>query len=164
MERIYEQSFVVGPRETDLFNHCRPSGILDYLQQAATSHAITLGWGRDMLVEQGAIWMLVRLKYTLLRPILGEELVTVRTWHRGAKGATVYRDFDLFVDGQRVGEAISSWVVADVNTHSLLRPNKVLAAKHRPARPASPQRHSWQTPAKSPYAHVQSPTPQPGSR
>ena len=37
----------------------------------------------------------------------------------------MYRDFDLFVKGERVGEAVSSWVLADLDTHKLFRLNNV---------------------------------------
>ncbi len=40
-------------------------------------------------------------------PLRWEDEITIRTWHRGGKSAIMYRDYDLFVNGQPVGEAVS---------------------------------------------------------
>ena len=59
--------------------------------------------------------------YRLDRPLFWKDVLTVRTWHRGSKGASMYRDFDLFREGEPVGEAVSVWVLADFTTHRLCR-------------------------------------------
>ena len=33
----------------------------------------------------------------------------------------MYRDYDILANGQPVGEAVSAWVLADVNSHKLMR-------------------------------------------
>ena len=40
---------------------------------------------------------------------------------RGGRGASSYRDFDLFVNDAPVGEAVSLWVLANAQTHKLVR-------------------------------------------
>jgi acyl-ACP thioesterase len=37
----------------------------------------------------------------------------------------LYRDFDLFVDGEPVGEAVSAWVLADADSRRLLKMSTV---------------------------------------
>jgi acyl-ACP thioesterase len=100
--------------------------LLGYLQEAATTHACALHASRDETLEKyNCFWMLVRIWCRLDRPLTWKEPVTVRTSHRGGKGASVYRDFDLFVDGDPVGEAVSTWVLADLDTRRLLRMSNV---------------------------------------
>ena len=119
---FYEQSYLVDSRDVDQWNACRPSGLLGILQEAAVAAACELHVSREEMVEKyGLFWMMARLWYRLDRPLRWGERVTVRTWHRGGKGASTYRDFDLSVDGQPVGEAVSLWVVADAETHRLGR-------------------------------------------
>ena len=65
--------------------------------------------------------MLARSWYRLSRPLKWEDRLTVRTWHRGSRGAIMYRDYDILVDGQPVGESVSGWVLASVDTHKLMR-------------------------------------------
>lgn len=129
-----DSRFIVGSRETDLFDMCRPSALLGFLQSAATAHSVELHYSREELVERHhAIWMLVRMKYTLRRPLRGMEELTIRTWHRQVKGPTMYRDFDILVGDELVGEAVSAWVVADVESHALLRLTSVLPDTDRTA-------------------------------
>ena len=118
----YEHPIHIDSRDVDGNGHCRPSALLGHLQEAATLAAEYGGFGRDVLLEQcGGFWMLARMWFRLERPLRWGEEVTIRTWHRGAKTALMYRDFDLFVGGERIGEAVSGWVLADLNSRKLLR-------------------------------------------
>ena len=120
----YEKEYLVDSRDIDPWYHCRPSGLLGALQEAAVEAACQLHASREeMLDKYHCFWMLARMWYRLDRPLCWGDRVTIRTWHRGARGASTYRDFDLFVDGAPVGEAVSTWVLADADTHKLFRMN-----------------------------------------
>lgn len=126
LEAIYERTATVGPGESDLFGMCRPSAVMDYLQMAATEHAGRLQVSRgDVIANYHCLWLLARLWYRLKRPIWRSEAVTVRTWPRTVIGASIYRDFALYVGQELVGEAVSVWVLADVQTRALLRADRV---------------------------------------
>lgn len=126
MSVFYERSFRVDSRDVDPFNQCRPSALLGYLQEAATEAACALHVSREEMIDKYHVfWMLARMWYRLDRPLFWDDTVTIRTWHRGDKGASMYRDFDLFRDGERVGEAVSVWVLADLDTHKLFRLSNV---------------------------------------
>ena len=91
-----------------------------------TAAAEELGVGREKTLGQyGAVWILARVWYRLDRPLRWGETVEKHTWHRGGKGAAMYRDFDLFVGEEWVGEAVSSWVLATLDTHKIFRLSKV---------------------------------------
>ncbi len=112
----------IDSRDVDGHGRCRPSALLGHLQEAATLAAEEGGFGRDwMLKENRAFWMLSRMWFHLDRPLSWGEQLTIQTWHRGGKSALMYRDFDLLVDGAPVGEAVSAWVLADLDSHKLLR-------------------------------------------
>ncbi len=126
MNAYFENTYLVDSRKVDLFGMLRPSALLADLQDIATLHGTQMGVGRETLTEQyGAFWMLVRSWYRLDRPIYADEALTIRTGHRGAGGAMVYRDFDLFVDGTPVGEAVTCWVVATLAGRTLLRSKSI---------------------------------------
>lgn len=119
---FFEDTYLVGSRDIDLFGQCRPSAILGLLQEAATQAAGAIHVAReDMIRQYHAFWMLSRIRYTLGRPLSFGEQVTVKTWHRGGKSAMMYREFDLSVAGVPVGQALSVWVLADLDSHKLLR-------------------------------------------
>ena len=126
MDVFYEHTCRVDSRDTDLFGHCRPSAVLGLLQEAAlqAAGAIHLS-GPEVRERYHAFWMLARIRYELDRPLLWNEPVTIKTWHRGGKAAVMYREFDLSAGGKNVGRALSAWVLAGVDSHKLLHLNGV---------------------------------------
>ena len=126
MDVFYEHSYRVDSRDMDLFGHCRPSAVLGILQEAATQAAGELGLsGPEVRDRYNAFWMLARIRYELKRPLCWDELVTVKTWHRGGKAAVMYREFDLTVGEELVGQALSAWVLAGLDSHKLLHLDSV---------------------------------------
>ena len=122
MALYYEHQISIDSRDVDGNGYCRPSALLGHLQEAGTVAAERGGFGREVLLrEHGAFWMLARMWYRLERPLRWSEQITIRTWHRGAKTALMYRDFDIFAGDEWVGEAVSGWVLADLDSHKLLR-------------------------------------------
>lgn len=136
MGEIFESRVKIGSFHTDLHGLCRPSSLLGFLQETATEHAAELGVARELLLTRhGCFWMLARLWCELTRPITFGDTVTIRTWHRGAETAVVYRDFDLLVNEMPVGEAVTTWVLADAADRRMLRPAAIpeFAASPRPS-------------------------------
>ena len=126
MDIFYEDTYRVGARDVDLYGQCRPSAMLCLLQEAATQAAGELHLsGPEIRDRYNAFWMLARTRYELVRPILWNEPVTVKTWHRGGKAAVMYREFDLAIKGEPVGRALSAWVLAGIDSHKLLHLNEV---------------------------------------
>ncbi len=127
MSVIYEQNFLVDSRDVDLTGCARPSALLGYLQEAATVAAMKLGVSTPETLEKyHCFWMIVRMWVHLDEPLRWNETLTVRTWHRGGRGVSTYRDFDLLRDGKPIGEAVSTWVLADADTYRLLRMDKLV--------------------------------------
>ena len=85
------------------------------MQEAATQAAEHGGFGREVLLEQhNGFWMMTRVWVRLDRPLHWGEELTVHTWHRGGKSAVSYRDYDLYVGEEHVGEGVSAWVLAHI--------------------------------------------------
>lgn len=126
MDVFYEHTYRVDSRDLDLFGHCRPSAVLGLLQEAATEAAGELHLsGPEVRDRYGAFWMLARIRYELKRPLLWDEEVDIRTWHRGGKAAVMYREFDLSVKGEPVGAALSAWVLAGIESRRILHLSQV---------------------------------------
>ena len=112
MSQFYEHTIRLTGMDADGRGICKPSALLDHLQIAAGFAAEEGGFGRETLVEKyGAFWMLARSWFRLERPLRWEDRLTIRTWHRGDRGATLYRDFDILINGTWAGEAVSAWVL-----------------------------------------------------
>ncbi len=122
MSEFYEWKVTVDSRDVDGSGFCKASALLGYLQEAATQASIHGGFSREATLEAyGGFWMLTRMRYRLERPLRWSEELTIRTWHRGGRGASLYRDYDIFADGQRVGECVSQWVLASLADRRLIR-------------------------------------------
>ena len=122
MGTYLEMEYRVDSRDVDMFQQCRPSAVLGVLQEAATRAAMALHIsGPEALEKYNALWMITRTRVELNGPIRWNDLLTIRTWHRGAAGASSYRDFELFRDGERIGWGVMLWVMVDATGHKLLR-------------------------------------------
>lgn len=122
MGTCYEMNLRVDSRDVDLFNQCRPSALLGYLQEAATQAALALhASGPEIRAKYNCLWMVARSWVELDAPLRWNDPLTIKTWHRGASGASSYRDFDLFRDGAPVGQAVSQWVMVDADSRRLFR-------------------------------------------
>ena len=68
MSTIYEMDLRVDSRDVDLFNQCRPSAVLGYLQEAATQAALALEVsGPQILEKYNCLWMVTRIRCLALR-------------------------------------------------------------------------------------------------
>lgn len=131
MSLWYEYKTVIDTRDVDGRSHCRPSALLGHLQEAATLAAEAGQFGRKVLMDgYGAFWMLARLWYALKRPLRWGEELTVHTWHRGGKGASMYRDFDLYVKDEYVGQAVSVWALVSLRERKMLRLSQIPELEH----------------------------------
>jgi len=118
----FESVYLVDTRDVDHQGHCRPSALLGFLQETATVAGAALGVDRETMKEKhNCFWMLARIRVELERPLRWKDEVMIRTWHRTPRGASIYRDFDLFVNGEYAGQAVSTWVLADYDSHKLVR-------------------------------------------
>ena len=109
--------------------------LLHNLEETAALHTIELGIPRPVMVERyGVVWMIVRSWMQLDKQPDPASDLTVRTWHRGMTGSMIYRDFDLIQNGERIGQAVQTWVLVDIGSRTLFRMSKVaeLADSPRP--------------------------------
>ena len=137
MQEILKKTYALTASDIDCHGFLRPSSLLGYLQDMATEHAIILGLdGPRMAREFHVVWLMARLHLALDRPIPFPGELTIQTYHRGVtKSAAVYRDFDIFLGEEQVGEATISWVLADLRDRKIVKPSSIpiLLDSPRPA-------------------------------
>ena len=123
-----EYHFTVDSRDVDMFDQCRPSALLGYLQEAATLAGMELGVsGPEIMEKYNCIWMVARMWMEMDRPLRWNEDFTIRTWHRGTSAVSSYRDFDILVGGVTIGQAVTTWVMVDVDSRRLFRMKSLTA-------------------------------------
>lgn len=132
----FETEYVVGGSECDCFGRLHMSALLNCSQGAAMGHTAALDIGRDVtLGKLQSVWMIVRTRVELKRPVLYGETLRVRTWPVESKGATLPREEEFFVGDESVGSAHTVWVLANVNTRRLLRPKAFFEVASLPSQP-----------------------------
>lgn len=99
-----------------------PGALQDILQETGNMHSVLIGFSRDQL-PGATSWVLVKTFLHLERPVKRQEEITVTTWYRGNSGVQVYRDYDIHAGGEWVGEAVTAWVLFDLEQQRLLRPD-----------------------------------------
>jgi acyl-ACP thioesterase len=108
--------------QVDFKNNLRIDSIFNYLQEAASNNANSLGWGFKDLEKNNLSWVLSRAKLKIYRYISAGEEITVETWPKGMEGISAIRDFKIYDDKNNVlALATSSWLLVNYVT---MRPVK----------------------------------------
>ena len=134
MREILKREYELSSSVLDNHKRLRPSALLSYMQNMATDHAEILGFDAERMTrEHSAVWIMTRSLLQLKRPIRMGEALCIHTWPRPiSRSISVFRDFDLFVDGEHVGEATMSWVLADIENRRMLKPSTISALVESP--------------------------------
>ena len=123
-EDMYSRQEQVTFWECDKFMRMRPAAVLSKIALFGGYHYDALGYPRERLMEAGFVFLLSRIAVKFHRLPRSGEVLTIHTWENGAKGAQVQRVFEMLDDtGALCISAKSDWILADPNTHKMLRPS-----------------------------------------
>lgn len=127
MSVVLRREVVITARDSGTHNQARPSAVLGILQDCATMAAQESGLDYpDTMEKYQAAWIVARQCYTLSAPLYCGDIITVETWHRGGKAATLYRDFAIFRKGEQIGEGLALWALVNPTTQKVLRMSTVI--------------------------------------
>lgn len=95
---------------------------LQFLQEAAITHANQYDTGTKAMAASGETWVLNRMALELHRYPRFEETLRIETWSRGVKGFKGHREFRVF-DAQEslVLSGSSLWLYVNLETKTLVR-------------------------------------------
>ena len=124
---IWTESCMVRFGAVDKSDSMTLDSIFNFFQEAAISHAESLGVGREAMAQTNQVWLLSRMSVQVdRRPRFGET-VTVRTWPRGAEKLFTRRDYDILdADGKAAVRASSSWIIVDISKRRPMRPQSIV--------------------------------------
>ena len=122
MQTVLQNEYTLTQAQMFACGVCRPDAVMTLLQDAAVAHANALGVGRACMREhRNCVWMLVRSRYCLRRPLRAGDSVRVDTWAYRTDGLTNDRDFALYCGGEQVGEASQVWALVDGQRRKIVR-------------------------------------------
>ena len=124
---IWSESCAVRFSSIDRSDSMTLNAALGFFQEAAISHAESLGVGRKAMAQANQAWMLSRMSVQVdRRPVFGEA-VTVRTWPRGWEKLFALRDYDIRdAGGNPAVRARSSWIIIDLEKRRPVRPHSIM--------------------------------------
>lgn len=128
MMKTYREEMRILTKDCDLTGQWRPSAILEVMQEMAGIHAALIGVGRNVLIQQNIIWVLTRVEVVMDRyPCIGDT-ISVETFPMPVRRWFFPRYF-IFRDehGQEIGRAGSLWVLLDINTRKMVKPDAAAA-------------------------------------
>ncbi len=100
--------------------------ILDILQDIAGKHCINYHMAYDDLIKNNQIWVLLKIKYEVVKNIGLYETLKATTWPKANKLVDFDRDFLLCDKNDDVViKATSQWVIIDNNTRKIIPAKKV---------------------------------------
>jgi len=107
----YHQQFLILSNEADLHNRASFYSISNYLQEAARTHAMHLGWGIEFLREKNMFWVLTRMEIKMDEFPAPGSFIDVETWPKSTDRLFALRDFLISANGKTIGRATSSWAL-----------------------------------------------------
>lgn len=122
MEYQYSKKFFIGYSDVDKNNKCKLSKIVDLLQNTATMHSKSLGYGTKEMMNLKQAWLMLGWKVRILKYPEADMDVEVRTWSRGIKSIEAKRGYEIYSeDGELLIVADSNWALFDLEKQKLSR-------------------------------------------
>jgi acyl-ACP thioesterase len=79
-DSIFEKHYTLRGSDFDLNKQIKPSAVLDLFQEVAGQHAYELGIGFTDMLQKGYLWVVLKVKYQVLKAPELYQGVKVSTW------------------------------------------------------------------------------------
>lgn len=91
-------------------------GLLNLLQDTAWIHATHLGHGYEEMIKDEQAWVLTRQKLKMDKWPAWRESIELVTWVRPVTSMVAERDFQIHLNGEKIGECSTQWLILDLKT------------------------------------------------
>ena len=108
--------------DMDIHDRALPSHILQKFQDAAVIHASAIGAGYDDLIADDRIWVVTKIRYTIIEQVLENIPLNITTWPQPKGTMDFCRDYLITdKDGKTLIKGTSKWCITNVKTRRLVR-------------------------------------------
>lgn len=137
MEEKYSDQFEIPCFMFDCNEELRPAAFMDIAQQLAAKGSEQLGISDQDLARYGLVWILARMTVEFDALPRRRDAASVFTWHRGIDSLFFLRDYLMLPlssdsssnnnepSAQPLIRATSSWILMDLNTRTVVRPDRL---------------------------------------
>ncbi|MFA7115858.1 MAG: acyl-ACP thioesterase domain-containing protein [Bacteroidales bacterium] len=113
MDSILDKDYKINNININTNKKLGLCGLLQMLQDVASEHALKLGAGYENSIKKGFFWVLVRQKLRMNAWPNLNDIVTIKTWTKPAFSIYVIREYEIFVNHQKIGECSTTWMILD---------------------------------------------------
>jgi len=124
----FEKEYRIHVYETGPDGKLNLYSLFNYFQDIASVHAVKLGFGRDDLMKDNHFWVLSRMYAEMSEWPSWEDSIIVKTWTNGTDRLFALRNYEVkFPDGRHIASGSSSWLILDLTTKKVRRPDSILS-------------------------------------
>ena len=129
LKKDYEIKFY----EVDCKNRLKETVLLNFMQDIAAEDAENLGFGYSAIKERNIGWFLTKYHIRLNKPMINDGLIKIQSESKGLLKINFIRNFDIFnSNDEKIGEATSSWILANLSTGGILKSEDVFPDRFEP--------------------------------
>ena len=130
---IFKHQYEVVVKDLNNRNKVSNKAILGYMEEIASLHSATVGYGVNDVIENGTAWILLDWKLEVLQRCNYGEKVHLNTWVKQNEKFYSYRDYELFDEKDNlIAKGTSKWVLVDLETKRITKINEELANIYNP--------------------------------
>lgn len=119
---IFYNSYRVGIEQTGADNEITDRALLSIMEDIASLHSASIGYGPVDLEEKKSGWILLDWQIKVLKRPKYSEKINAATWSRKCDRVCAYRDFEFRNEcGEIIVIGTSRWVMLDITTRRPIR-------------------------------------------
>jgi len=119
---VWERSFEITASMVNINGNLGIYGLMNYLQDISYLHGSILGYSYDQLLEKNIIVVALGQKIKMKRwPRLGDK-ISFKTWLRSLTHKVLYRDVEVFLENELIGECSISFALIDKDLKKMVSP------------------------------------------
>lgn len=123
---MLKKSYEIKFYEVDCTNKLKETVLLNFMQDIAAEDAENLGFGYSAIKSRNIGWFLTKYHIKLFKPLINDGHIKIKSESKGLMKINFIRDFDFYNSkDEKIGEATSSWILADLSTGGVLKSEDV---------------------------------------
>lgn len=126
-DNIFQQKYKIRSININSNKRLGLYGLLGILQDAASEHAFKLDFGYEAMIENGSFWVLIRQKLKMTVWPKWHDSITIKTWTAPIEGFYDIREFEIYIENEKIGECSTTWMILDSKTR---RPKEISEAEN----------------------------------
>lgn len=129
---IYKENFKIGLKDVWKGKEVSNRAILEYLEDVASYHSDSVGYGINTCDKTHLTWLLLDWKVKVIkRPQYG-QILSIHTWSRAIIKCYAYRDFEVYDENNNLCVIASSkWLLLNNQTAKIAKVEPQMADKYQ---------------------------------